>query len=72
METSSLRSLEDCKLVQTGRKLFESMDGRRKGEGKEENLEGGRKLSKIAEKIKVFEKKVEMKTTPMKKRRNQD
>ena len=67
----------------TGRKLFESMDGR-KDEEKEENQEEGRKLSKIAEKIKVFEKKVkkkkktpqkkkvEKKTTPMKKRRNQD
>ena len=53
METISLRSLEDCKLVQTGRKLFESMDGR-KYEEKEENQEEGRKLSKIAEKIKVF------------------
>jgi hypothetical protein len=71
METISLRSLEDCKLVQTGRKCFESMDGR-KDEEKEKNLEGGRKLSKIAEKIKVFEKKVKMTTTPMKKRRNQD
>ena len=43
MEIISLRSLEDCKLVQTGRKRFESLDGR-KGEEKEENQEEGRKL----------------------------
>ena len=62
MKEISLWSLEECKLVQTGRKLLERLDGGKDEE--KEKQEEGRKRSTFAEKISVFEKK-----TPMKRRK---
>ena len=63
----SIASLEERRLVQFGRKIFEK-DGQKEKKSEEEGIEEKRKIFR-EEKIKIFEKKV---VTPRRRKKKED